>query len=77
MVNISRKLYSTPHLVILGDFRTLTLGGSPGLGDSGCSGVEKSPPPFRGCPVDPDISVTSPFSVNGNGFPTQPPFPKP
>jgi len=30
-----RKPYSRPKLDALGDLRALTLGGSPGLGDSG------------------------------------------
>ncbi len=30
-----RKPYREPHLVSLGDLRTLTLGGSPGKNDSG------------------------------------------
>ncbi len=30
-----RKFYRKPHLEELGDLRTLTLGGSPGVGDSG------------------------------------------
>ena len=33
----SRKTYAKPHLVTLGDLRNLTLGGSPGTFDSGCS----------------------------------------
>jgi hypothetical protein len=30
-----RRLYASPRLVVLGDLRSLTLGGSPGFGDSG------------------------------------------
>lgn len=30
-----RKVYRKPHLEKLGDLRSLTLGGSPGIGDSG------------------------------------------
>jgi hypothetical protein len=30
-----RRPYVTPHLVELGDLRSLTLGGSPGANDSG------------------------------------------
>ncbi len=30
-----RRSYRKPHLEELGDLRTLTLGGSPGTGDSG------------------------------------------
>jgi hypothetical protein len=33
--NIMRKPYSKPQLEELSDLRTLTLGGSPGSGDSG------------------------------------------
>jgi hypothetical protein len=49
---IRRKLYRKPKLDILGDIRTLTLGGSPGGGDSGGGlytqlppGVHRSIPP--------------------------------
>jgi hypothetical protein len=31
----SRKRYTKPHLENLGDLRSLTLGGSPGAGESG------------------------------------------
>lgn len=31
----SRRPYASPRLVVLGDLRSLTLGGSPGFGDSG------------------------------------------
>lgn len=31
----SRRPYISPRLVVLGDLRSLTLGGSPGFGDSG------------------------------------------
>jgi hypothetical protein len=31
----SRRPYESPRLVELGDLRSLTLGGSPGAGDSG------------------------------------------
>jgi hypothetical protein len=30
-----RKPYTTPHLEVFGDIRDVTLGGSPGIGDSG------------------------------------------
>lgn len=33
--------YQTPRLRHLGDFRSLTLGGSLGVGDSGNSGVQR------------------------------------
>ena len=36
-----RKPYHKPHLMELGDLRTLTLGGSPGTGDSGTSLTSK------------------------------------
>jgi hypothetical protein len=31
----SRRAYARPRLEVLGDVRDLTLGGSPGIGDSG------------------------------------------
>jgi hypothetical protein len=31
----AKKLYVSPRLIYLGDIRDLTLGGSPGIGDSG------------------------------------------
>lgn len=34
-----RKPYRAPNLIELGDLRTLTLGGSPGAGDSGSGGL--------------------------------------
>lgn len=37
-----RRSYSRPRLEVLGDIRDLTLGGSPGVGDSG---VENTEPP--------------------------------
>ena len=49
----SRRLYVSPRLVELGDLRSLTLGGSPGAGDSGIGAprtpliVEQAPfPPY-------------------------------
>ncbi len=36
-----REAYETPTLVLLGDVRDLTLGGSPGSGDSGNPGAER------------------------------------
>jgi len=36
-----RKSYQKPYLMALGDLRTLTLGGSPGAGDSGTSLTSK------------------------------------
>jgi hypothetical protein len=35
----TRNLYQKPRLEELGDLRTLTLGGSPGFGDSGGGGT--------------------------------------
>jgi hypothetical protein len=34
-------VYQTPTLIELGDVRDITLGGSPGLGDTGNPGAEK------------------------------------
>ena len=49
----SRRPYVSPRLVDLGDLRSLTLGGSPGAGDSGMGAprkpliVEQAPfPPY-------------------------------
>lgn len=39
----SRKRYQKPQLKELGDLRTLTLGGSPGVGDSTNGGIQKPP----------------------------------
>lgn len=41
------KSYLKPQLKPLGDLRSLTLGGSPGIGDSGSSGTRK---PHTGLP---------------------------
>ncbi len=38
---IERKAYEPPALTLLGDVRDLTLGGSPGTGDSGAAGTEQ------------------------------------
>ena len=43
----SRRLYISPRLVVLGDLRNLTLGGSPGFGDSGI-GAPRKPLSFGG-----------------------------
>ena len=40
---IEKKLYSKPSLERLGDLRTLTLGGSPGVGESGNPTVPRYP----------------------------------
>jgi hypothetical protein len=37
----ARLEYQAPQLVRLGDVRDLTLGGSPGIGDSGNAGVQR------------------------------------
>ena len=36
----SRRPYRTPRLETLGDLRSLTLGGSPGMGDSANTAIE-------------------------------------
>jgi hypothetical protein len=41
--NPERRAYHPPVLRTYGDVRGLTLGGSPGTGDSGGYGVEKVP----------------------------------
>lgn len=41
-----RQPYRPPRLVLLGDLRDLTLGASPGVGDSGAATTFKCP----GCP---------------------------
>ncbi len=40
---LSRKPYAKPCLVILGDVRDMTLGGSPGAGDSGATDFVENP----------------------------------
>jgi hypothetical protein len=40
-VPLSREAYQAPALIFLGDVRDLTLGGSPGSGDSGNPGAER------------------------------------
>jgi hypothetical protein len=39
----TRKAYQKPELIELGDLRALTLGGSPGGGDSGAPGTQFPP----------------------------------
>jgi hypothetical protein len=56
-----RKQYRRPRLEELGDLRTLTLGGSPGGGDSGSAGTRK----FPGSLPQPDD-----FPLFPDGFPT-------
>lgn len=36
-----KKQYTKPELKSLGDIRDVTMGGSPGIGDSGGAGAEK------------------------------------
>ena len=38
---VVREVYEAPALILLGDVRDLTLGGSPGSGDSGNPGAER------------------------------------
>lgn len=40
----SRKRYTAPSLMALGDLRTFTLGGSPGVTDSGPNFGNQKPP---------------------------------
>lgn len=39
----ARKGYRPPRLSVYGDLRTLTLGGSPGMGDSGPTTMVRKP----------------------------------
>jgi hypothetical protein len=39
----SRLPYSAPKLTVLGDVRDLTMGGSPGIGDSGNATIQQPP----------------------------------
>jgi hypothetical protein len=39
-----RKPYKSPRLEVLGDVRDITLGGSPGVGDSGGTGAVQRHP---------------------------------
>lgn len=41
MRRLARRTYSSPRLEPFGDIRGLTLGGSPGIGDSGGSLITK------------------------------------
>lgn len=47
-----RRPYLSPRLVELGDLRSLTLGGSPGAGDSGI-GSPRKPLVFGEAPIPP------------------------
>ena len=42
-----RRRYRKPSLEKLGELRTLTLGGSPGVGDSGAGAFTEFPPADR------------------------------
>lgn len=48
----SRRPYVSPRLVELGDLRSLTLGGSPGFGDSGI-GAPRKPLVIGEAPIPP------------------------
>ena len=48
----SRRPYASPRLVELGDLRSLTLGGSPGAGDSGI-GAPRKPLVIGEAPIPP------------------------
>jgi hypothetical protein len=58
----TRKIYRKSTLTILGDLRTLTLGGSPGMGESGAGGYPELPGPGHTIPL---------------GFPQPDSFPRP
>ena len=49
-----RRPYVSPRLVDLGDLRSLTLGGSPGAGDSGI-GAPRKPLIIGEAPIPPSI----------------------
>jgi len=49
-----RRPYVSPRLTDLGDLRSLTLGGSPGAGDSGI-GAPRKPLVFGEAPIPPSI----------------------
>jgi hypothetical protein len=49
-----RRPYASPRLVVLGDLRSLTLGGSPGAGDSGV-GAPRKPLVVGEAPFPPSI----------------------
>jgi len=40
-IHAARRTYTPPRMWCLGDVRDLTMGGSPGMGDSGTSLVEE------------------------------------
>ena len=51
---VPRRPYVSPRLVDLGDLRSLTLGGSPGAGDSGI-GAPRKPLVIGEAPFPPSI----------------------
>lgn len=51
--DVERRPYVSPRLVELGDLRSLTLGGSPGAGDSGI-GRPRKPLVIGEAPFPPD-----------------------
>jgi len=60
-----RKVYTKPRLEDLGDLRTLTLGGSPGTGESSGGGTRKRRPfglsPYDDFPLyNPDGTLRDP-----------------
>jgi hypothetical protein len=73
MVEKLRKPYSKPQLMSLGDLRTLTLGGSPGYGDTGGSSMceKRGTKGLKFCPIIPN-SLFSPnkSSILGSIFPS-------
>lgn len=40
-LNTEKAAYTKPELLPLGDIRDVTMGGSPGIGDSGSAGAEQ------------------------------------
>ena len=69
-VGKQRKAYRRPQLTQLGDLRNLTLGGSPGPGESGHTGrkVKLGLPMHLGVPVPGDPGVPTPPSVPPPGY---------
>jgi hypothetical protein len=59
----ARKPYRKPGLKSLGDLRTLTLGGSPGTGDSGGAGGYSKP--YHSAPISPSDD-SSPRSTDAS-----------
>jgi len=48
----STHVYQKPVLQVFGDVRDVTLGPTPGLGESGCECVFRAGGPGATCPVD-------------------------